>query len=86
MTVSASGIDAADLLALELAPLRMVVPDLLPEGMTVLASPPKVGKSCLVYQLAVEVALGGELLGRGSTLDRFSTWPSRMVPAAGRID
>ena len=64
MTVSASGIDAADLLALELAPLRMVVPDLLPEGMTVLASPPKVGKSCLVYQLAVEVALGGELLGR----------------------
>lgn len=58
------GIDAADLLELDLPPLRMIVPDLLPEGTTVIASPPKVGKSCMVYQLAVEVALGGELLGR----------------------
>ncbi len=58
------GIDAADLLALDLPPLRMVVPDLLPEGTTVLAAPPKVGKSCLVYQIAVEVALGGSLFGR----------------------
>jgi hypothetical protein len=58
------GIDAADLLALELPPLRMIVPDLLPEGTTILAAPPKVGKSCLVYQIAVEVAIGGELLGR----------------------
>jgi hypothetical protein len=39
-------------------------PDLLPEGTTVLAGPPKLGKSCLVYQVAVEVAVGGELLGR----------------------
>lgn len=59
-----AGIDAADLLELELAPLRMLVPDLLPEGTTVLAAPPKVGKSCLVYQLAVEIAIGGVLLGR----------------------
>ena len=58
------GIDAADLLALDLPPLRMVVPDLLPEGTTILAAPPKVGKSCLVYQIAVEVALGGSLFGR----------------------
>jgi hypothetical protein len=58
------GIDAADLLAMDIPPLRMIVPDLLPDGTTVLASPPKVGKSCLVYQIAVEVALGGALLGR----------------------
>lgn len=58
------GIDAVDLLALQLDPLRMVVPDLLPEGTVILAAPPKVGKSCLVYQLVVEVAIGGELLGR----------------------
>lgn len=58
------GIDAADLVALELAPLRVIVPDLLVEGTTILASPPKVGKSCLVYQIVVEVAIGGELLGR----------------------
>lgn len=62
--VSASSIDAADLLELDIPPLQWIVPDLLPEGTTVLAGPPKLGKSCLVYQVAVEVALGGELLGR----------------------
>lgn len=61
---TSAGIDAADLLALKLKPLRMVVPELLPEGATILAAPPKVGKSCLVYQIAVEVAIGGELFGR----------------------
>lgn len=58
------GIDAADLLALDLPPLRWIVPDLLPEGTTIIASPPKVGKSCLVYQIVVGVAIGGMLLGR----------------------
>lgn len=58
------GMDAADLLELDLPPLRWIVPDLLPEGTTVLASPPKIGKSCLVYQITVEVAVGGELFGR----------------------
>jgi hypothetical protein len=61
---SAPSIDAADLLALDLPPLRWIVPDLLPEGTTILAAPPKVGKSCLVYQVAVESAIGGELFGR----------------------
>lgn len=61
------GIDAADLLALDIAPLRWIVPDLIPEGTTILAAPPKVGKSCLVYQIAVECAIGGELLGRRVT-------------------
>lgn len=61
---SHEGIDAADLLALDIAPLRWVVPDLIPEGTTILAAPPKVGKSCLVYQIAVEASIGGELLGR----------------------
>ena len=62
--IEASSIDAADLLELDIPPLQWIVPDLLPEGTTVLAGPPKLGKSCLVYQIAVEVALGGELLGR----------------------
>jgi hypothetical protein len=61
------GMDAADLIALDLAPLRWIVPDLIPEGTTILAAPPKVGKSCLVYQIAVEAAIGGELLGRRVT-------------------
>jgi hypothetical protein len=62
--ISASSIDAADLLDLDIPPLAWIVPDLLPEGTSVLAGPPKLGKSCLVYQVAVEVALGGELFGR----------------------
>lgn len=61
------GIDAADLLAKVIAPLRWIVPDLIPEGTTILAAPPKVGKSCLVYQVAVEAAIGGDLLGRRVT-------------------
>ena len=60
----AIGMDAADLLQLDLPPLRWVVPDLLPEGTTILAAPPKIGKSCLIYQIAVEASIGGELFGR----------------------
>lgn len=62
--IEASSIDAADLLELEIPPLTWIVPELIPEGTTVLAGPPKLGKSCLVYQIAVEVAVGGELLDR----------------------
>ena len=62
-----TGIDAADLLAMQLAPLRMVIPGLMPEGTVVIASPPKVGKSCLVYQAAVEIAIGGTFLGERVT-------------------
>jgi hypothetical protein len=62
--IAAVGIDAADLLELDLPPLRWIVPELVPEGTTIIASPPKVGKSCLVYQIVTEVAVGGELFGR----------------------
>jgi 5S rRNA maturation endonuclease (ribonuclease M5) len=65
--VPALGIDAADLLELDLPALRWVVPDIIPEGTTILASPPKVGKSCFIYQVAVEASLGGEFLGRRVT-------------------
>ena len=62
--VTSVGIDAADLLARDIPPLRWLVPDLIPEGTTILAAPPKVGKSCLVYQIAVEASIGGDVLGR----------------------
>jgi hypothetical protein len=58
------GIDAADLLELDLPPLQWIVPGLIPEGVSIVAAPPKIGKSCLVYQTMVEVAIGGELFGR----------------------
>lgn len=58
------GIDAADLLALDLPETRVLVPDLVPEGTTLLIAPPKIGKSVLSYQLVTETAVGGVLLGR----------------------
>ncbi|HSW43287.1 MAG TPA: AAA family ATPase [Patescibacteria group bacterium] len=65
--VAGPRMDAADLLALDLPPIRWIVPGLIPEGTTILAAPPKVGKSCLIYQIAVEASIGGDVLGRRVT-------------------
>ena len=54
---------AAELLARELPPVRWVVPDLLPEGLTLLAGKPKLGKSWLAFGLAIAKASGGVALG-----------------------
>lgn len=62
-----TGIDGADLLAKEFAPLQWAVQDLIPEGTTIIAAPPKIGKSWLVYQAAVEIAVGGVVLGHEVT-------------------
>lgn len=61
---TSKAIRAEDLLRLEFPPLRWVVPDLIPEGTTILAAEPKIGKSSLVYQVCVEIACDGALLGR----------------------
>lgn len=55
--------DALDLLRLDLPPLRWAVDSLVPEGMGLLAAPPKTGKSLFAYQLAVHLNLGIPLLG-----------------------
>jgi RecA-family ATPase len=52
---------------------RWAVPDLIPEGLTVLAGAPKVGKSWLALHLCLAVSSGGYALGsipvaRGDTL------------------
>jgi hypothetical protein len=54
---------AAELMAEELPPVRWVVPGLLPEGVTLLAGKPKLGKSWLALGLALAVASGGVALG-----------------------
>lgn len=54
---------AADLLATELPPVRWAVPGVLPEGVTILAGKPKLGKSWLALGLCVAVASGGKALG-----------------------
>jgi hypothetical protein len=59
-------ISAAALMEKVLPPLRFAVNDLLPVGYTVLAGPPKLGKSWLAYQLALAVASGADLFGHAT--------------------
>ncbi len=51
-------------------PLEYVVPGLIPEGLTVLAAPPKIGKSWLVLGLGVAAASGGYALGHLRVTER----------------
>jgi hypothetical protein len=56
-------VTAADLMAAELPPVRWGVRGVLPEGVTLLAGKPKLGKSWLALGLCVAVAAGGVALG-----------------------
>lgn len=60
---SPSAISAYDLIHLELPPVDFIIPGTLPEGLTILAGHPKVGKSWLCLDLAIAVANGGYALG-----------------------
>lgn len=55
--------DATSLMREHFDPVRWVVPDLIPEGLVILAGKPKMGKSWLVLALALGVASGGYVLG-----------------------
>lgn len=57
-------ITAPDLLVREFPELRWVIPDLIPEGLTILAGKPKIGKSWLCLELGLAVATGGYALGK----------------------
>jgi len=46
------------------APMRWIVPELIPEGATLLIGKPKTGKSWLMLDLALSVSMGGLFLGR----------------------
>jgi hypothetical protein len=58
------GINAADLLDLDLPPLEYLVEGVIPEGTSLLAAAPKVGKSLLCLNIALAVATGGKALGK----------------------
>lgn len=47
----------------EFPPLRWIVPDLIPAGLSLLVGPPKVGKSWAALDIALAVAAGGRALG-----------------------
>lgn len=53
----------SDLLAKEVPPVRWVVENILPEGLTLLAGKPKLGKSWLALGLGLAVASGGKVIG-----------------------
>ncbi|WP_369047177.1 AAA family ATPase [Sinomonas sp. P10A9] len=64
---------AAALMGETFAPLRYVVEGLIPEGLTVIAGPPKAGKSYLVLGIAGAASTGGRALGH------IPTGPARPV-------
>lgn len=51
---------AADILHRDYQPINWIIPDLLPEGLTILAGRPKSGKSWLALNMAIAVANGEE--------------------------
>ena len=53
-----------ELLARELPPVRWAIPDILPEGLTLLAGKPKLGKSWFALSVALAIAAGGFALGK----------------------
>jgi AAA domain len=55
---------AADLMQLELPEAKWAVPGVLPEGVTILAGKPKIGKSWLGLGLGIAVGAGGRALGQ----------------------
>lgn len=58
------GINAHDLLNLDLPDTKWIIPGLLTEGLTLLAGRPKSGKSWMAMDHAVSVGTGGVALGR----------------------
>lgn len=52
-----------ELMAEELPPVRYAVPDILPEGLSLLAAKQKIGKSWFALNIAIAVAAGGYALG-----------------------
>ena len=48
-----------ELLNMDIAPVKRFIPNLLPSGLTILAGPPKIGKSFFCWNMALAIATGG---------------------------
>ncbi len=55
-------IDVKDLMEMEFPPIKWVVPDIIPEGLTLMSGREKLGKSTLLLGLCVSVSTGGVAL------------------------
>lgn len=63
-TASSAIFSLQELLSWNLPPVRWAIPDILPEGLTLLAGKPKQGKSWLALSAALSIATGGMALGK----------------------
>ena len=52
-----------NLMETEFPPLEYVVPNLIPEGLTILVAAPKIGKSWMVLGIAEAASTGGKVFG-----------------------
>jgi hypothetical protein len=52
-----------DLMTRDIPEIRWIVPDLIPEGLTILAGKAKMGKSLLILAMALDIAAGKPVLG-----------------------
>ena len=55
---------AKELQEMELPPIKWLVKDLLPQGLSILAAPSKAGKSWMMFQLCLAITQGQEFLGK----------------------
>lgn len=62
-SLALESITAVDLQKKNLPPVRWIVKDLIPAGLTILASPPKYGKSWMAMALCLSTATNGSFLG-----------------------
>jgi len=53
----------ADLMAVDYPPIKWIIRDILPEGLTLVAGPSKLGKSWLSLDVALGVSFGGKVFG-----------------------
>jgi len=60
-------IEISQLMRIDFPPLSWIVPDLIAEGLWVLAASPKIGKSWFALNLALAVSCGGTFLGEYKT-------------------
>lgn len=59
-----TGFNASELMRMKLPVPRWAIPDILPEGLNILAGKPKAGKSIIALNIAIAIATGGKALGK----------------------